>query len=219
MSPLAQFLDVLLHDGRAVLRDPPSSPLVEDKAATGLLHRAFADHRLTVSGPLLDFAPATALAAARLVYAASWLLISRAEQESELDRLLVSPPPPRSPSEHFSADLVLRFLVHIHRRSRAHDPADRLTSLLADLLRRWPLTGVLADLDDMALTPVDFSDHGGLMMLYAERFVAHPKSGWEPTGKGLEYLELVCNAIGKDIDKVLLPEPAQGAVPHWRKHR
>ena len=165
------------------------------------MRHAYADFRLTVSGPLLDFAPATALAAARLVYAACWLLMSRLEEESQLEQMLVSPAPPRSPAEHLSADLVLRFLVQTHRRARAHNPSDKLTTLLADMLRRWPLTGVLADLEDGPLIPVDFGGHGGLMMLYAERFAAHPHPAWAPTAKGLEYLELVCGALGKDRTK------------------
>jgi hypothetical protein len=150
------------------------------------------------------------VAAAALVWRACWFLLSRNEPETELERLLVLPGPARTAAEHLSADLTLRFLPQVHRRARAHSPSDKLTTLLADLLLRWPLAGVLADLDDGPLTPPTFDDHPGLLMLYAERLAAHHKPAWIPKGLGRDYLELVYDDLGKD-PAVLTPHTEREA--------
>src|SRR5262249_54286450 len=102
------------------------------------------------------------------------------------------------PAAHLSADLTLRFLAPIHRRARGRDPADRLTSLLADILRRWPLSGVLADVEDEPLTSPDWGGHAGLWMLYAERLAQNEKPAWVPRESGLEFVQLVYAELGKD---------------------
>ena len=37
----------------------------------------------------------------------------------------------------------------------------------------------------------EFADHPGLEMLYAERYVRHPRENWLPVGRMAEYVELV----------------------------
>jgi hypothetical protein len=202
MSPFAEFLDVLLREGRAVLRGPPHLQ-AEDKDAANLLGGIYADYRLRVAGPAINFDPGAAQAAATLVYRACWFLLSRDEPESELDRLLKLPAPACSPAAHLSADLVLRFLPQVHHRAKAHNPADRLTALLADVLRRWPLSGVLADVDEGPLTAITFDDHPGLFMLYVERLAQHEKPAWIPHGPDVAYLELVYSELGKDPAELL----------------
>jgi MoxR-vWA-beta-propeller ternary system domain bpX4 len=197
MSPLAEFLDILLHEGRAILRGHPGAPAFQDPDAARVLEHAFSSYRLGLAGPLLDFDAAVAQAAAAVVCNASWFQVSRNEPESELERLLTFPGPPRTPAEHISADLVLRFLPQVHRRAKAHNPSDRLTELVAEVLRRWPLSGVLADIEEAPLTPLGFGGHPGLLMLYAERFAKHEKAAWIPSGPGLEYCELVFGELGK----------------------
>jgi hypothetical protein len=210
MSPLADFLDLLLQEGRAVFRDRPEPATPPDIEAANLLRRAFANYRLRVAGPPIDVNATTALAAGALVYHACWFLVSRTEPESELERLLTLPGPPRSPAEHLSADLVLCYLPQIYRRAKALNPADRLTALLADILRRWPLSGVLTDIEEGPLTPVIFNGHPGLLMLYAERLTQHERLTWVPNGLGLEYLELVYAELGKAPPDIL-QTAAQGA--------
>jgi hypothetical protein len=197
MSPLAEFLEGLLREGQAVLRDrPPPEPPAADVRA--LLERTYAAYRLRVAGPPPEFDVEAALAAAVLVHQATWFLVSRDKPVAELERLVVLPGSPRTPAAHLSADMTLRFLPQIHRRARAHDPADRLTTLLADILRRWPLSGVLADVDEEPLTPPDFAGHRGLCLLYAERLAQHEKSAWVPRDLGLEYVHLVYAELGRD---------------------
>jgi hypothetical protein len=175
-----------------------------DKDSLSLLHNLFDDFQLELAGPRIGFDPAIALAAAGLVHNASWFLLSRGEPQAVLEQLLVLPGPPRSPSEHLSADLLLRFLPQIHRRAKANNPADRLSTLLAEVLRVWPLSGVLADLENGPITALDFGGHPGLQMLYAERFSRHEKLAWAPPlGRGLEFVELVYDELGKDLTPLL----------------
>jgi hypothetical protein len=118
MCALAIFLRQLLYEGKVLLKNQPvrltGPPPTE---AVELLETAFGDYRLNVAGPLIEFHPAAALAAAEVVRQACWYLLNRAEQESALAKSLTFPGPPAMPAEHLSADLVLRFLPQIHRRA------------------------------------------------------------------------------------------------------
>jgi hypothetical protein len=194
MSPTAEFLDLLLREGRAVLREPPLAALPAD--ALTVLQRAFGDYRLSVAGPPIDFDSASASAAALVLQRACWFLVDREQPAAALE-VLTLPGSPRTPAEHLSADLTLRYLPQVHRRARAHDPGDRLPALLAEVLRRWPLSGVLADLDDGPQTRPAFG-HAGLDMLYAERLARHEKPAWVPDEVGRAYLELVYRERGRD---------------------
>ena len=71
----------------------------------------------------------------------------------------------------------------VHRRARALDPADALVGLLERVLRQWPLSGVLAGLDEGPTSPLDFGGHEGLMLLYAERLARGPSPSWRPSGR------------------------------------
>jgi hypothetical protein len=139
-----------------------------------------------------------AVAAAATVHAACWFLVNRAQPAADMDGLLLLATSPCSPAAHLSADLVLRFLPQVYRRAKAADPADRLATQLADILRHWPLSGVLADIDEPPVVAPAFDGHPGLCMLYAERLARHEKPAWLPRRAGLEYLELVYQDLGKD---------------------
>jgi hypothetical protein len=210
MSALAEFLRLFLHEGRAVLRGAPAPAADSDRDAAAVLRQAYESHRLQVAGPPIDFDPKTALAAGRLVQQACWLLVSHAEPPAELERVLVLPGPPCSPSQHLSADLVLRSLPAVHRRARALDPADRLPALLADLFRRWPLSGVLSDVEEGPITSLDFAGHPGLLLLYAERLAGHEKPAWVPQGPAAEYVALVWAEHGKDASALLQTAAGEG---------
>jgi hypothetical protein len=212
MSALAAFLQDILYEGRARLRDRPERSTQRDPEALAVLRQAFADHRLDVAGPLLELDEAVALGAAEFIRQAAWFLVSRDEPPEELDQPLGLPGPPRSATQHLSADLVLRLLPAIHRRARALDPTDRLTIRLAEVLRRWPLSGVLADVEEGPLTPLDFDDHPGLLLLYAERLAQHPKPAWMPEGLGREYVELVWRELGCGPDTLPPPRLAAGTA-------
>jgi hypothetical protein len=144
-----------------------------------------------VAGDLIPFSPTVGLRAVELLAWSCWFLLNRAEPAHEIDRRLPVLTPARSASEHLSADLLFRFLPQVHRRARAANPRDPLTLRLEDTLRRWPLSGVLAELDDPPLVEIDFSGHPGLLLLYAERLADHPRPSWLPDGPARQYVDLV----------------------------
>ena len=192
------FLGPLLREGRAVLGQRPASAASAGAEIVRLLEQAYAAYRLSVAGPLLAFDAEAALAAAALVHHACWFLVDRTQPATEVEQLLPVPGPPRSPAEQLSTDLVLRYLVQVHRRAWSRDPADPLTARLSTILRHRPLTGVLSAVAEGPLAPTDFGGHPGLLLLYAERWCRHEKPAWMPEGLGLEYLEWVWSELGKD---------------------
>jgi hypothetical protein len=199
MTAFAEFLQGLLREGRAVLREPPETSCRRDTQAAGVLREAFAAYRLGMAGPAIDFDEKAALAAGELVRQACWALVSRGQTEAEIKRRLEMPGGPRSPAQHLSADLVLRYLPQVHRRARALDPGDVLPGLLANVLRRWPLSGVLSDVDEGPLTALDFGGHMGLRLFYAERLALKERPAWIPVGPEAEAAELVWMQLGKKL--------------------
>jgi len=189
---LAEFLPRLFDHGEVRFREPPGAADHDREQARAILAGAFTSYRLDVAGPSIAFDAGIALSAAKVVQMACWYLVNPNEPDEQVMHAVLMAATPGSASAHLSADLVFRYLTHIHRRARAHKPTDVLVSQLADILRKWPLSGVQSDVDEPPLTPLEFAGHDGLMLLYAERFVRRPKPAWRP-GKGrlLEFVELV----------------------------
>jgi hypothetical protein len=158
----------------------------------------FEKHRLTVAGPPLEWHETTALQAAQVVITAAWFLVNRAEPDESVASAVALPGAPTSASAHLSADLFLRLLPIINGRARALGPQDRLTQQLEDILRRWPLSGVLADVAEAPLAPLDFHGHAGLQWLYAERLARHPKPAWMPPDLTGQRVEWVLAELGRD---------------------
>jgi hypothetical protein len=190
MAALVDFLKQLLSAGEVVFRERPLPNQAELPAALGVLRRTHAQDILEIAGAPLDFRPRPALATAELVRQACWFLVHRGEPPKEVQRRLTLEPPATA-ADHLSADLVLRYLPHLYRRARALAPDDGLTLRLAEVLRQWPLSGVLSDVPEAPLTPLDFGAHPGLLLLYAERLVRNEKPEWLPAGPGADYVELV----------------------------
>ncbi|HZZ81754.1 MAG TPA: hypothetical protein VFE62_24850, partial [Gemmataceae bacterium] len=128
----------------------------------------------------------------------AWYLVSQQGTPEELERNLVLHVDAPGAAEHLSADLTLQYLPVIHLRAQALFAEDRLPALLSELLRRWPLSGVLADVPDAPIGDLDFAGHHGLLMLYAERQAEHFKPRWLPRGPGAAYMELVWSELGRD---------------------
>jgi hypothetical protein len=191
MSAFATFVRVLLEEGSARLREPPRLRPAEHAATLAVLREAHRDDLLDIAGPPLPFVDAVALKVVQWTAWACWFLVHAGEGLADLDRALPLFAPGPAASEHATADVVLRLLPHIHRRARAIDPQGALTSRLAELLRRWPLSGVLADLDEPPLTEVELGGHPGLLLLYAERLTQRPRPAWRVAGPARDWIELV----------------------------
>lgn len=189
MSSFQQWLARVLLHGESVQERPPALEAQERGAVLEELRTAFGRHALEVAGPAVAFHPEASLGSAVVLARACWSLAS-GEGEERL-RLKVGCEP-ASASAHLSADVVLRFLPTVYRRARARDAAGRLTAELERLLRAWPLSGVLADLDGGPTTPLDFQGHPGLQLLYAERLATVGRAGWVPNaGAARDWAERV----------------------------
>lgn len=195
MAAFGEFVTRLLEEGRIVLgTDPPRPQAPTDRDAAALAD-AFAAHALAVAGPPIAFDLQTALEAAELVHQAAWALVDHRETPGSLRRRLRMARDPSSASHHLSADLFLRYLPQVVRRARALDPTDPLVDILAEVLRRWPLSGVLSDVEEPPITPPELDGHPGLLLLYAERLAAGDRPGWrpEPTSPPYPFVELVAD--------------------------
>src|SRR5438132_4618804 len=197
MSALTEFVRRLLDQGEAILKGRPDSLQSQQEAAAAYLREAFADYRLEIAGPLLEFDAATAVAASQLLWQACWFLVNRSEPTEVLEQRLVMPRRPTTAAQHLSADLVLRYLPQVHRRAQALTPGDVLVALLGHVLRQWPLSGVLSEVDEEPTTELDFGGHPGLMLLYAERLARKEKPAWLPHGPALECVKLVFQEMNK----------------------
>src|SRR4051795_8429030 len=170
MADLEEFLARLLREGAVVFRSRPEPTRGASAGVADLLAGAYEAYRLDVAGPAIPFDAEVACEAGELVRQACWAMVSRGERVADLAARLAMSRPPERPSDHLSADLLLRYLPRVYRRARAASPHDPLVGLLAGVLRGWPLSGVLAGLDEPPLVPLDLGGHPGLMLLYAERF-------------------------------------------------
>lgn len=183
MVSFADWLDTVLTAGESV-QDGPPDPRRERPAVFSRLRVAFDRHALDVAGPRLPFEPVTAFAAAELLAVACW------RQASGDDAIPLPSLEPAGPATHLSADLTLRLLPGVYRRAVASDGPVAVE--LETVLRRWPLTGVLADLDGGPTSPPEFGGHRGLQLLYAERLLLAPRAGWvPPAGPAREVAERV----------------------------
>ena len=188
MSAFAEWLKQVYTQGESVLREPLNFEPRVSRQVFAVVEEAFERHRLEVAGPEIPFDPTAAIDAANLLASACWRLTAA---ESEPAQSLPSFREPRT-AAHLSADLTLRYLPSVLKRARARDAASRLTAELDGVLRHWPLSGVLADLDGQPLAPLDFDGHPGLQLLYAERLAATRRPGWlPPAGPLREWVERV----------------------------
>jgi hypothetical protein len=196
MPAFASFVRTLLEEGRAHLSEPPRLDPSGREAVLAPLRAAFRDHVLDIAGPPLAFVPAVALRSIEWAAWACWFLVHRGEPASVVEERLPVFSPGADPAEHATADVVLRLLPQIHRRARAASPRDPLTLRLEELLRGWPLSGVLADIDEPPLMTVELGGHPGLLLLYAERLARKPRPGWRVEGPARDWIDLVFSERG-----------------------
>jgi hypothetical protein len=209
MAAFGEFVSRLLNEGRIVFdatHPPADNPTDRDVAA---LAEAFAAHALAVADTPIAFDPRAACQAAELVRQASWALVDHRERPEALRRRLRITPDPSTPSQHLSADLCLRYLPQVLMRARALDPADPLLAILADVLRRWPLSGVLSDVEEPPLVAPDLAGHPGLLLLYAERLAANDRRAWrpDPLSAAYEYQELLQDTRNPRLATAPVPPP------------
>ena len=189
---LARFLGILFTRGEVVFRKKPLFERVDQPypEVVRVLEHEYQRYTLDLPGKPPALNADVAYRAAVLLHDACWFLLSRDEEDDDVLRRIQWEGTANTPAQHYSADLCLRFTERVHRRAKALNPEDVLVKSLEGVLRRRPLSGVLCNIDEPPHA-LEFGDHEGLMLLYAERLAVSPKPGWMPEGRAREYLELV----------------------------
>jgi hypothetical protein len=206
MPTFRDWLDRTLSLGESILDAPPALLPSQHANVDESLRAAFATHALDVAGPPLDFDAATARDAAVALSRACWFLVRPPEDTSSVALTLAAKP---SPAAHLSADVTLRLLPAVYRRARLREPRGDLARQIETLLREWPLSGVLADLDGAPTTAPEFGGHAGLQLLFAERFAATGgRAGWVPvSAPARDRAERVYHGLGKPLPAAPPEEP------------
>ncbi len=199
------FLAPLLFQGRLVVSESPEFRWTdaEQEAARSALQLAVAD----LPGPPLEGDLKTLGTAASLLYCIGQTFLHGDPADSERPALQM-PHDPRNAWDHFSADLVLRFLPGVAVRIRNRDPRHPLFEASKRILLQWPFSGVLSDYTEPPTTPLDFSGHPGLGWIYGQRLAAHERQAWIPVGQLREQVEAAYHAMGRTLPEAL-PEKSE----------
>ena len=202
MAAFTHWLTSVLTEGHSTLTAAPALTPAERPAVERLLRAAYARLQCEVAGPPIPFDLDLAVRIARLLADACWHLAALPPETPLPSHTLATP---ASASEHFTGDLLLRFLVSVRKRATLRGPADPLANWCKSFLRAWPLSGVSMHCRDGPTTPLTFDGHPGLAMLYAERLAAHPEPEWvPPSGAVSDAVERAFAELGRVIP--VLPE-------------
>jgi len=196
------FTERLLRFGEVELIERPTPDEAELLPTFRLLEAAFIDHARSVAGPLLAFEPEIAMNISLWMARACWLYLAP-EIEMKPNHELAWPTTPKPTiATHLNIDLILRFGVMLHRRTRINRQDDPLVKDLETMFRQWPLTGVLSDVEAEPTTNLDFGGHRGLQILYAERLLEHDRPKWRPkNGRTREVVEQVFQERGREFSE------------------
>ena len=189
----------MLFEGRLRIGGQPSLALTDDDL--GILKSALAIQSLHLPGPRIEGSLPTLVFAVQVVYRLAWRFFSPEPITPADDPSLRMPAPPRTPQEHVAGDVAFRFLPGLYHRTMVRDPEDPLVLPMKNLLRQWPLSGVLADIPEPPESPIDFGGHPGLGFLFAQRLAARERPSWVPLGPVQDCLEVVYHAMGRSLVK------------------
>jgi hypothetical protein len=145
-TPLADFIDQLLQEGRAIVRDSlhRQAPSDADRQRTATLlevaHRHAADDAPRTPP---DWDAAAAVWSADALAWAAGMLVDRGEVDVAIPKRITScQPSPRSPSVHWSVDLLFRLAADLFHRGKKICDGDPLDHELQMLFSPWPLACV-----------------------------------------------------------------------------
>ena len=142
----------------------------EEKAVADLLREEYAKEVLNFPGAAPPFEWEAAVWAARIVFNASQLLLSREKDAQDIVELLPPYSGTMTPAAILSADLCLRCLPDIIEKAREINPDDQLIGLLEELLPVWHYSGIgyfRGDLSDFSPILAD----NCLRLLYIDRVI------------------------------------------------
>lgn len=110
MSAALEYLRELFENGRIVFQGSPPPLRTEDAASVRYLRAVFDDLSKSLAGPPIAFDLAAAIASLRFLEHAAWFLVQSQMTDGVWQGALDFQRGPKSPSEHLSADLGLRWL-------------------------------------------------------------------------------------------------------------
>jgi hypothetical protein len=148
MTPIRDnyFLSTISHlrkQEEMLIYDRFISPAAkEEKAVADLLREEYAKEVLNFPGAAPAFEGDAAVWAARIVFNASQLLLSREKDAQDIVELLSPYSGAMTPAAILSADLCLRCLPDVIEKAREINPDDPLIGLLEDLLPVWHYSGI-----------------------------------------------------------------------------
>lgn len=196
MPNFLPWLRGVIENGESMQSDLPDLPVGDLPEVRHFLRETFESRAREVAGPALEFDADAGVWTVNVLARACWRTIGDAGLPLPLD----GEREPATPAAHLSADVILRLLPAVYRRVRTRGPDEPLVAELEAIARRWPLSGVLLDLEGPPVTSPDFAGHPGLQLLYAERFVENPRGEWlPPEGPGREWVERICVERGRPV--------------------
>jgi hypothetical protein len=167
----SRFLTNLLDNGTVQVSKALEIPPAEKEESQRLLTEFERVFRLSLAGepPPLDVGVAGA--AAQTLYRLCQCLVHREfmpqETLAQADRL---PDAPRTPGDHYSADLTFRFLPDVWRLTKEAAEGDPLVTTVRQLAGRWPLSSV--GMPDLPAPAIDgIAEHPALLALYVDRII------------------------------------------------
>ncbi len=174
-APLAPFLADLFAEGRAVLRGPhhlqPAShqALAECGPLVEAFHKHAAREAPGVAPPLnLD----AALWAAEAFAWGCGMLVDRGQTETGLPGWLIERQPAGiNAGEHWSVDLVFRFLADLIKRSAHIAKQDPFHRELSKLAERWPLSAVGTEVENEPSAVEHILGDACLTQMYLDRII------------------------------------------------
>ena len=170
---LSEFLRALFEHGRLRLeRSPAVVSDADAPAAHALILEWEAANRLEFPGLTPELSLPAAYWAAGQFYRACEYAIFREVSVEEIKSSLSTPcPSAEGAAQHYSVDLVFRFLPDLYRIVRAASEDDPLCQHVRDWAEMWPLSSV--GITGIVPRNVDrVCGHAGLLALYVDRILA-----------------------------------------------
>ncbi len=180
-TPLADFTDQLLQEGRAITRGDlhrqEATEADQAEAAKILLDaEKFAGLEAPHQTPV--FSVAAALWAAKAFAWGAGMLVDRAETDVKLPTWIESKAPDALVvSHHWSVDLVFRLGHHLIDRSQKIAPSDPLHEELRRLLAPWPLACVGTDIENPQQNIGVVTGDECLRAIYVDRVMMRQDTG------------------------------------------
>lgn len=119
-----------------------STSITEERAVGDFLQEEYEREMLDFPGNPPSFDRDAAVWAARIIFNASQLLLSREKDEKDIVQLLPHYTGETTPGAFLSADLCLRCLPDVIGKAREINPDDSLILLLEEILRIWHYSGI-----------------------------------------------------------------------------